>query len=408
MKLKDIVPAWSRILQGRRPFLSLEITRECPLGCPGCYAYEPNHLGAGGPLRQLADFKDEALIAGVLGLVRRLRPLHLSIVGGEPLVRYRELGILLPKLARLGVEVQLVTSAVRSIPAEWSTLANLHLVVSVDGLAAEHDKRRSPATYSRILQNIAGHQVIVHCTITRPLLCRPNYLRDFASFWSDRCEVRKIWFSLFTPQGGDHSAERLRPQDRLAALEELAQLRHGFPKVYLPNAVLDGYYHPPRWPQECIFAQTTTCISADLATRITPCQFGGRPVCSECGCIASAGLASIGNYRVAGLVPVSRIFSASKRIGERLRRCVEREVVSSVPPVEEKPTMFKINETILVADVTFALEGEEGAFLVSAPTGETLEIRLEQGYVQVHRSAYMPETRRNDELWTIVKIGELT
>ena len=91
MKLKDIVPAWSRILQGRRPFLSLEITRECPLRCPGCYAYEPNHLGAGGPLRQLADFKDEALIAGVLGLVRRLRPLHLSIVGGEPLVRYREL-----------------------------------------------------------------------------------------------------------------------------------------------------------------------------------------------------------------------------------------------------------------------------------------------------------------------------
>jgi organic radical activating enzyme len=331
MKLREVVPAWGSILRGQRPFLSLEITRECPLRCPGCYAYEPNHLGAGSPLRQLADFNGEALIAGVLALVRRLRPLHLSIVGGEPLVRYRELGILLPKLARLGVEVQLVTSAVRLIPAEWSSLPNLHLVVSVDGLAFEHDKRRSPATYSRILQNIAGHQIIVHCTITRPLLYRADYLQDFASFWSNRCEVRKIWFSLFTPQEGDHSAERLRPQDRLAALEELAQLRHNFPKVHLPNAVLNGYYHPPSSPQECIFAQTTNCISADLATRITPCQFGGRPVCSECGCIASAGLASIGKYKLGGLVPVSKIFAVSQRVGERFRHCLGHEMATSIP-----------------------------------------------------------------------------
>jgi MoaA/NifB/PqqE/SkfB family radical SAM enzyme len=331
MKLKKIVPAWAGILRGHRPFLSLEITRECPLRCPGCYAYEPNHLGAGSsPLRQLSDFNGEALIAGVLGLVRRLRPLHLSIVGGEPLVRYRELGVLLPKLAKLGVEVQLVTSAVRPIPAEWNTLPNLHLVVSVDGLAAEHDIRRSPATYSRVLQNIAGQQIVVHCTITRALLCRPTYLREFASFWSNRCEVRKIWFSLYTPQEGDDSAERLRPQDRLAALEELSQLRYSYPKVHLPNVVLNGYYHPPSSPEECIFAQTTNCISADLATRITPCQFGGRPVCSECGCIASAALASIGKYKLGGLVPVSKVFAVSKRVGERFRHCLEREMATSI------------------------------------------------------------------------------
>jgi MoaA/NifB/PqqE/SkfB family radical SAM enzyme len=318
MRLVEIVPAWSRILHGRRPFLSLEITRDCPLRCPGCYAYEPNHLSAGSPLRQLADFNGDALIAGVLGLIRRLRPLHLSIVGGEPLVRYRELGILLPKLAQLGIEVQLVTSAVRVIPAEWSTLPNLHLVVSVDGLPPEHDKRRFPATYSRILQNIAGHHIIVHCTITRQLLGRPDYLREFASFWSNRREVRKIWFSLFTPQEGDQSAERLRDEDRQATLKELAQLRHIFTKVDLPDAVLNGYYDPPESPVECIFAQTTNCISADLSTRISPCQFGGQPVCSECGCIASAGLASIGKYQLGGLIPVSKIFSVSKRVGEQI------------------------------------------------------------------------------------------
>ncbi len=300
--------------------MSLEITRECPLRCPGCYAYEPDHLGDAGPLRQLTDLKGPALVEGILALVRRHRPLHLSIVGGEPLVRYRELEILLPKLAAMGIEVQLVTSAVRPIPTAWANLPNLHLVVSVDGLQPEHDRRRSPATYDRVLQNIAGHQIIVHCTVVRQLLRRPNYLREYARFWSERPEVRKIWFSLFTPQQGQQSEERLSSQDRADVLGELAVLRASFPKVYMPDVVLDGYSRPPARPQECIFAQTTTCISADLATAITPCQFGGKPVCTECGCIASAGLASIGKYKLAGLVPVSDIFRLSKQLGERFTR----------------------------------------------------------------------------------------
>lgn len=317
MRLVHIIPAWGRILRGYKPFLSLEITRECPLRCPGCYAYDPNHLGAGGPLRQLADYKGEALVSGVLALIRHFKPMHVSIVGGEPLVRCRELEILLPKLADMGVEVQLVTSAVRPIPTEWRSLQNLHLVVSVDGLQPEHDKRRSPATYDRILNHIAGHQVTIHCTTTRQLLRRPDYLSDFASFWSSRQEVCNIWFSLLTPQEGDQSEERLDPHDRETALAELARVRSRFPKVYLPGVVLDGYYHPPASPEECIFAQATNCISADLRTRITPCQFGGRPVCSECGCVASAGLAAIGKHKLGGLIPVSKIFAVSQKLGDR-------------------------------------------------------------------------------------------
>jgi len=149
-------------------------------------------LGAAGPLRQLTDYKGEAQVSGVLALIRHFKPTHISIVGGEPLVRYRELEILLPKLADMGVEVQRVTSAVRPIPTEWGSLHHLHLVVSVDGLQPEHDKRRSPATYDRILNHIAGHQVTIHCTITRQLVHRPGYLSDFASFWSSRQEVRNI------------------------------------------------------------------------------------------------------------------------------------------------------------------------------------------------------------------------
>jgi hypothetical protein len=124
----------------------------------------------------------------------------------------------------------------------------------------------------------------VHCTITRQLLSRPGYLHDFASFWSERREVRKIWFSLFTPQEADQSEERLTLGNRSDVLQELGRMR-SFPKVYIPQVILDGYVRPLACPEQCTFAQLTTRISADLTTRITPCQFG-----AECGCIASAGL----------------------------------------------------------------------------------------------------------------------
>src|ERR687893_450511 len=120
--MEGIVRAWGKILAGYRPTLSIEITRECPLRCPGCYAYEPQHLQQLGGLRTLSDYKGDELNEKVLELVRRYRPLHLSIVGGEPLVRFRELNVLLPKLSEMGIAVQLVTSAVREIPKEWNSI----------------------------------------------------------------------------------------------------------------------------------------------------------------------------------------------------------------------------------------------------------------------------------------------
>jgi len=320
MKKSDVIPAWGRILMGYRPFLSIEITKECPLRCPGCYAYEPEHLGAGSNLCQLTDLRGDDLVNGVVGLVQRHRPLHVSIVGGEPLVRYRELDVLLPKLNTMGVEVQLVTSAVRPIPAHWASYRCLHLCVSVDGLPREHDRRRAPATYDRILKHIGGHSVIIHCTLTRQMLGRRGYLRDFAAFWSERPEVRKIWFSIFTPQHGHQYQERLSPADRERAIGEIASIPGEFRKVYATDPILSGFRRPPVSPDRCIFAMSTACISADLKTRVEPCQFGGSPVCEECGCIASSGLAALGNYRLGGLVPVATIFAGSRAVGDTFAR----------------------------------------------------------------------------------------
>ena len=121
MLLKPILQTWGRTMSGRVPTLSLEVTRECPLRCPGCYAYEDAHLGTTN-LRSLADFKGEELITRVLALVDRYKPLHLSIVGGDPLVRFRELDTILPQLSARGIHVQVVTSAFRQIPLGWASI----------------------------------------------------------------------------------------------------------------------------------------------------------------------------------------------------------------------------------------------------------------------------------------------
>ena len=78
--LKRVLQTWGRTLRGRVPSLSLEITRECPLRCPGCYVYEDAHLGITN-LRSLSDFRGQELIGRVRELVKEHKPLHLSIVG---------------------------------------------------------------------------------------------------------------------------------------------------------------------------------------------------------------------------------------------------------------------------------------------------------------------------------------
>lgn len=319
METSDILRAWKKILRGEAPTLSIEITRECPLRCPGCYAYEPGHLGGSITLRELADRKNQELVDGVLEIVDKYKPLHLSIVGGDPLVRYRELNQLVPILMERGVHVQIVTSAFRTFPVEWNDFSKLTVSVSIDGLQPEHDARRAPATYERILKNIEDRRVTIHSTITSQVLNRPDYLKEFLEFWTPRPEIERVWFSLFTPQVGDHLPEMLSPAQRTEVISQLLSLRKLFPKLEMAPELIREFAKPPKSPDDCIFAQTTATISADLKTMITPCQFGGKPDCSNCGCIASMGLAAIANHKLAGILPVKTLFDASIWYGKRKR-----------------------------------------------------------------------------------------
>ncbi len=324
MKTSEVIRAWGKILKGEQPSLSIELTKECPLRCPGCYAYDDAHLGGDGvTLRSLSDRKGQELIDGVLEVVDRLKPLHLSLVGGDPLVRYREVEAMVPLLLARGTHVQIVTSAFRTMPLAWATLPHLNVVVSIDGLQPDHDVRRAPATYDRILKNIAGQKITIHSTITGQMMKRPGYLREFLEFWTPRTEIHKVWFSIFTPQVGDRMPEILTPSERTQAVKDLMELRQQFPKLDMPVGMIQQFAKPPHSPAECVFSLTTQTLSADLKTKVTPCQYGGTPDCAQCGCIASMALAAVAAHKLGGVIPVGAIFRASIKIGQAWPKAAE-------------------------------------------------------------------------------------
>ncbi len=326
LTLRELFAAWWKILSGRVPLLSIEITRECPLSCPGCYAYGETHLGGEVTLRDLHDLRGDALVEGVLELVRKHQPIHVSLVGGEPLVRHRELSRILPALSETGVFTLVATSAVIPIPAEWIKLPRVRVAVSVDGLPEHHDIRRKPATYERILKNIQGRQVNIHWVITRPMLARSGYLEEYVAFWNARPEVNRIWVSLYSPQIGEQSPEMLTADDRQAVAKQLSPLRPRYPKLLMNEGIGEAFVHPPNNPRECLFSKMSTNYSADLKTRVEPCIFGGTPDCTQCGCAISSGLHWLQTVKVAGPLKMGHFTTASVEIGLLANRFRSRSI----------------------------------------------------------------------------------
>lgn len=318
MQFRNVVQSWRKILKGHTPILSIEITRECPLRCPGCYAYGQDHLGGEVTLRDLSDKRGDELVAGILSLVDRHQPLQVTLVGGEPLVRHRELSLILPELEARGIFAMVVTSGVIPIPQEWMKYSRLTVAVSVDGLPEHHDERRKPATYERLLGNLSGRKVNIHWTITAPMISRPTYLEEYVRFWSGREEVRNIWVSLYSPQQGEESAERLSAAQREYITQELPRLRQLYPKLLTPEGYAQALLRPPSSPEECTFSRMSKNYSADLQRHVEPCVFGGNPDCSQCGCSVSAALHWISEYPIVGPFKAKHVLRPSMAIGAKM------------------------------------------------------------------------------------------
>ena len=203
MYTSEIVQAWGKILKGEKPPAFDRNYQGMPVEMPRLLRVRRRPFGGGPTPRDLNDRRGQALVDGVLEVVYCIKPLHLSIVGANPMVRYRELELIIPQLLARGVHVQIVTSVSPnhgSYVAETGAVARL--VVSIDGCATRtRCPARPRATDDRILRNIAGQRVTIHCTVTGQMMKRPGYLGEFLEFWTPRPEIKKVWFKGFYASG---------------------------------------------------------------------------------------------------------------------------------------------------------------------------------------------------------------
>ena len=72
------------------------------------------------------------------------------------------------------------------------------------------------------------------------------------AFWSHQDAIRKILVSLYTPQIGEISDERLEPADRVRIVDDLLSIRSRFPKLAMPRPMVEAYGRPPRPTTVCL------------------------------------------------------------------------------------------------------------------------------------------------------------
>src|SRR6202453_306271 len=171
---------------------------------------------------------------------------------------------------------------------------------------------------------------------------------------SARPQFKRIWVSLFTPQQGAEGPEILTPPMRRMVLDELESLFPLYPKFQMNQLLIEELRHPPQSPEECIFARTTLSLSADLETRIGPCQFGGTPDCSQCGCVASMALAAVGHHRVLPGLTAGDLMFASERVGAkvgRLRSIIRGRQPELPPPIPPLTVISNAKKAAAEADL---------------------------------------------------------
>ena len=317
---RGVMQTWGRILTGRRPNLSIEITRECPLRCPGCYAFGDEHLGGDVTLRTLSDYNGDELVSRFMRLIDSRNPLHVSIVGGEPLVRYRELE------RHPSAHWRSATSTRSSSPApcgpsrEWADIRRLQIVVSIDGLQPEHDVRRTPATYDRILKHIAGHQITVHCTVTRQQVRREGYLEEFLRFWQANADTRMIWISLYTPQIGRALGRAPHAGGSPTGDRRARRLRPTYPKLEMLDGALKALCPAAGSPRNaCSRKRRSVCLVRSRETdHAVPVRW--KPRLRKLRMHRVRRFEAIARHRLPGGIRVGHVFNASLAAGNVIAR----------------------------------------------------------------------------------------
>ncbi len=248
---------YAHAFRRRGLYLSIAPTMQCNFACPYCFEGENKHFPA-------MNDKVEAALVKYLEVNGR-NGLSINWFGGEPLLAWKRILSICRQLDERGVEFRssMVTNGSLLTPDKLPELGALHLTfvqISMDGLAATHDRRRcfknGAPSFSLIMRNIGSFL----CETDVPLVVQvavdhtnptafDDLLAEFTRLYPDEMRTNRLQVGCNHVQDRtafDKAGVCFTPQDLFG--EQVISLRSGENNARTPR--LPGIALP------CMFRST--------------------------------------------------------------------------------------------------------------------------------------------------------
>lgn len=241
-------------------YLLLEPTHDCNINCPDCYMHG---------FDAIPDLEEEVFLESVLDPVIESGVSHVTLLGGEPMLKPELMTEIVGRLRRADVYAKMLTNGILVDERNAAALdeAGLNRIeVSMDGFtAATNDKVRGAGTFERILECIAHFrrtgipEIGLSVTVTSETV--EEICRDLPEFFHAH-GLHKIYFSQFySPwRGGWRELtrdEKARLTDKCSEWNET--LTREIPRF---EAVVLG--------QECTCGRSSVVVSPNGELRACP------------------------------------------------------------------------------------------------------------------------------------------
>ncbi|MCS7168775.1 MAG: radical SAM protein [Gemmatales bacterium] len=228
------VQAYRRRLRRKQlypPFMFIALTNICNLRCHGCWVEKEGK----------AHFLRPEDIDRIIESGKRAHAYYYTLLGGEPFL-YK--GLLDIFRRHPDCYFQVITNGMffsEATVRELKQLGNVTPLVSLDGFAANNDRRRGAGVYEAVMEGLARLQRYrllygIATTLTRDNLeeCLSDaYLEEFI-----RRGAMYIWYYVYRPVGADPHPEYALTRDQLLqARRRMLALRRKHPIL-----IVDSYW----------------------------------------------------------------------------------------------------------------------------------------------------------------------
>ncbi|HTL39051.1 MAG TPA: radical SAM/SPASM domain-containing protein [Kofleriaceae bacterium] len=193
--------------------ISITPTVICNLHCDLCYNLTEIHHD---PKEVLArEVMDKVMTEG-----KEIGAYRFTFIGGEPLIRWRDIHWLAEKHA--DTMVTIITNGLLltdEVADAFAKLGNVEMSISIDGFAATHDKSRGEGTFDKVMRAMERYRDAGGMLIFSPTVTSANYREIFSDAFIDLMAEKGCYMGYY------HHYDMIGGQDRKHLLLDMDQLR---------------------------------------------------------------------------------------------------------------------------------------------------------------------------------------